>query len=145
MIPHLVFVSIVPWAYTFFTPVENILPVLFCAIKINSCLGFCAIFLMVLTFIFYERYHYSCVKGREAEMRLAGLAIDMSDDFAFRSPRKNWSDYLLFPLAFVMLGSFPAIVSQLGQLVTRSYRYTPSKKPLRTRKADLDDICKFAA
>jgi hypothetical protein len=141
MVPHLVFVSIFPWIYSHLVPVEEIPPILFQTIKFNSQLGFIATTLIVPCFLLYERYHYSCVKGREAEMRLAGLADAMRDDFAYRSFRRNWTDYFLFPWAFVMLGSLPAITSQVGQFWSRSYTYTPSKKPLRAREDRLKDIC----
>lgn len=97
-------------------------------------IGFCATAFFIYL---YERYHNVCVRSREDEMRRAGLYETMgAEGFAYRSWKKNWTDYVVLPINGTLYGSVPAVVAQFSHLFTSELTYTVSAKPQLKRMAD---------
>ena len=86
---------------------------------------------VALYLIIYEGYHKICVSGREAEMKAAGLDQNMT--FSKRTFRKNFLDYIIFPLVAPAYGSIPAVVAQICHFWTLDLVYAVSIKPTRQR------------
>jgi hypothetical protein len=83
----------------------------------------------------YESYHRLGVKGREREMRMAGLDNGMS--FSHRSVKKNIFDYTLIPLVAPLYGTIPAMQAVVAHFWTVDLVYTVSKKATRQRSKSL--------
>lgn len=81
--------------------------------------------------VFYERYHRICVMAREAEMKAASLANNMT--FSHRTLKQNLLDYVIFPLVAPVYGSIPAAQAQICHFWTLDLVYSVSKKPTRQR------------
>ena len=75
-------------------------------------------------------------------MTKAGLAEGM--DFAHRSLKKNFVDYLLIPVVGAVFGSVPSLQAQMSHLWTTDLVYTVSKKTARQRVDRADDAILMA-
>jgi hypothetical protein len=82
--------------------------------------------------VFYERYHKICATAREAEMRSVGLADHMV--FSYRNWKKNFIDYLVFPIVAPLYGSIPAAQAQICHFWTVDLVYAVSQKPMLLRQ-----------
>lgn len=88
--------------------------------------------LMTMYFVLvYEGYHRTCLTVREHEIRRAGLYHQ--SDFAYRS---RWSissilDYVAFPVAGFIYGSFPLLQAMVSHFWTDNLTYLVSAKPVR--------------
>ena len=85
---------------------------------------------------FYESYHLTCVRNREAEMKQAGLYDDMLGSFSYRSLRKNWFDYVALPVNGTLYGTAPAIVAEFSHFFTDRLVYQVSAKPQLKKLVD---------
>ncbi|KAK5060978.1 hypothetical protein LTR16_010355, partial [Cryomyces antarcticus] len=88
----------------------------------------------------YERYHRTCVRSREDEMRRAGLYQHMQGAFTHRTFWRNALDYAMFPVSGILYGSVPAVQAQLCHFWTVNLTYSVSGKPQSQRKPLLDQV-----
>ena len=89
-------------------------------------------FLQIGCYLFlYESLHRVCVATREREMVRAGLADGMN--FSRRSFRKNFVDYVMFPIVAPVYGAIPCAQAQIAHFWTVDLVYTVSKKVTRQK------------
>lgn len=128
---HLALLIISTSLYMFFIPMKAIPVLLLHALDITAYFRLISILNLAVFFVLYERYHYICVSARQEEMIRAGLAEQMGDSFSYRSFKRNFLDYCVFPIAGTLFGSIPAVVALVCHFWTLKLVYSVSKKPSR--------------
>ena len=128
---HLFLLLISSELYKFFTPIEDIPPLLLRSIVIAGQMRAAAFICMLCAFFIYESYHAVCVQAREDEMRRAGLYERLRGDFSKTGKRDiiHWAQYLMFPIPGIVFVTLPSIIAQLSHFGTERLDYVVSLKP----------------
>ena len=122
--------------YGAFVPAAVTNPILLWSLSFCGTLRLVGLAATVFFIYMYETYHSMCVRMREDEMKRVGLYDEMSDGFAYRSWKVNWTDYVALPINGTLYGSMPALVAQICHLWTDRLTYRVSAKPQLKRVAE---------
>ncbi len=134
---HLTIALVSSVIYSFYVPPVVTPPLLLWLFQTTDTLRVIGIVLMFVFCFNYEKYHRTCVTGREEDMQRAGLWDDMQGSFAHRTLKKNFIDYFVFPIAGTLFGSIPGAVAEVSHFWTNKLVYTVSLKPqLRSRESE---------
>lgn len=129
---HMVVLAVGPSIYTYFTPVEQINPLLLNVFWITDILRQLSFIGMQISLTVYERYHSLCVNARAKDLGNSAITTD----FSFRKPfhPKYLAERIALPIVALLYGSLPAIYVQLCHYWTENLVYQVSAKPISKLK-----------